>query len=153
MAEAKGAITLPLLALTGLLGLAAGIGGYTFLYAQGGSYVTDDPAACANCHVMQGQFDAWRRGPHHHVAVCNDCHVPSGPVARYLVKALNGWHHSSSFTTGNYPDAIRIREESRAIVEGQCRTCHADLVAAMEGGGRDNPISCIRCHESVGHLR
>lgn len=150
MAEAKGAITLPMLALTGLLGLAAGIGGYTFLYAQGGSYVTDDPAACANCHVMQGQFDGWQRGPHHHVAVCNDCHVPSGPVARYVVKALNGWHHSSSFTTGNYPDAIRIREESRAIVEGQCRTCHADLVASMEGGEQ---VSCIRCHESVGHLR
>lgn len=153
MAEAKGAITLPVLALTGLLGLAAGIGGYTFLYAEGGSYLTDDPAACANCHVMQPQFDGWLRGPHHHVAVCNDCHVPSGPVARYLVKALNGWHHSSAFTTGDYPDAVRIREESRAVVEGQCRSCHADLVASMEDGGQGNPISCIRCHESVGHLR
>jgi len=155
MAAARGAITLPMLALTGLLGLAAGIGGYTFLYAQGGAYLTDDPAACANCHVMQAQYDGWLRGPHHHAAVCNDCHVPSGAVARYAVKALNGWHHSSAFTTGNYPDAIRIRESSRQIVEGQCRACHADLVASMEGGGMQagDAISCIRCHESVGHLR
>jgi len=31
-----------------LLGLAAGLGGYTFLYAKGGSYLTNAPAACAN---------------------------------------------------------------------------------------------------------
>lgn len=36
-----------------LLGTAfvAGIGGYTFVYAKGGSDLTNDPAACANCHV------------------------------------------------------------------------------------------------------
>jgi cytochrome c nitrite reductase small subunit len=40
-----------------LVGLAVGVGGYTFVYAKGYSYLTNDPAACANCHVMnlQGQ--------------------------------------------------------------------------------------------------
>jgi cytochrome c nitrite reductase small subunit len=28
-------------------GVVAGIGGYTFVYAKGGSYLTNDPAACA----------------------------------------------------------------------------------------------------------
>jgi cytochrome c nitrite reductase small subunit len=149
MPAGTGAVALPMLALTALLGVVAGVGGYTFVYARGASYLTDDPAACANCHVMQQQYEGWRRGPHHAAAVCNDCHVPSGTLARAAVKALNGWHHSSAFTTGDYPDAIVIRESSREVVEGQCRTCHADLVAAM--GGPD--VSCIRCHESVGHLR
>jgi hypothetical protein len=35
-------------------------------------------------------------------------------------------------------------------VEGQCRHCHADMVLTMTAGGE---LSCIRCHESVGHLR
>src|SRR5688572_23773077 len=33
------------------IGAAAGVGGFTFVYAEGASYLTDDPAACANCHV------------------------------------------------------------------------------------------------------
>jgi len=32
-----------------LFGVVAGIGGYTFIYAKGGSYLTTDPAASANC--------------------------------------------------------------------------------------------------------
>jgi cytochrome c nitrite reductase small subunit len=149
MRTGTGAVALPMMAIVALAGAAAGIGGYTFFYARGASYLTDDPTACANCHVMQQQYDGWVRGPHHAVAVCNDCHVPSNPVAKAVVKTLNGWHHSSAFTTGDYPDAIVIRETSKAVVEGQCKTCHADLVAAM--GGED--VSCIRCHDSVGHLR
>ncbi len=143
-------LSFPALALAALLGVAAGIGGYAIVYAKGGSYMTDDPTACANCHVMQSHYDSWRKGPHHAAAVCNDCHTPFAPVAKYAVKALNGWHHSKAFTTGVYPDAIRMRETSRAVVEGQCRHCHADFVAGMEAGGE---VSCIRCHDSVGHLR
>ena len=39
------------------LGLAIGVGAYTFVYAQGYSYLTDNPAACANCHVMNDQYN------------------------------------------------------------------------------------------------
>jgi cytochrome c nitrite reductase small subunit len=45
------AITLALAVLTGAM---IGIGAYTFIYAKGYSYLTNNPAACANCHVMQG---------------------------------------------------------------------------------------------------
>jgi cytochrome c nitrite reductase small subunit len=41
--------------LGALAGLFLGLGAYTFLYAKGYSYLTNNPAACANCHVMQGQ--------------------------------------------------------------------------------------------------
>ncbi len=143
-------LTIPGLVLAALVGVAAGIGGYTFVYAKGYSYLGNDPASCANCHVMQSHYDGWRKGVHHATATCNDCHVPSAPLSKMAVKAQNGWHHSRAFTLGDFPDVIRIRDTSRSVVERQCRACHADLVASMEGGGE---VSCIRCHESVGHLR
>ena len=39
-------------------------------------YLTNDPAACANFHVMSEYYAAWMKGPHRSVAVCNDCHAP-----------------------------------------------------------------------------
>jgi cytochrome c nitrite reductase small subunit len=35
-----------------ILGVAVGLAAYTFIYAKGYSYLTNNPAACANCHVM-----------------------------------------------------------------------------------------------------
>jgi cytochrome c nitrite reductase small subunit len=57
-------------------GLLLGLGGYTFVYARGASYLTNDPQACVNCHVMREQFDGWQRSSHRRAAVCNDCHAP-----------------------------------------------------------------------------
>ena len=52
----------------GILGVAVGLAAYTFVYAKGYSYLTNNPAACANCHVMQAQYDAWMKSSHHSVA-------------------------------------------------------------------------------------
>ena len=34
-------------------------GAFTFVYAKGLSYLTPDPRACLNCHVMYSQYDGW----------------------------------------------------------------------------------------------
>jgi cytochrome c nitrite reductase small subunit len=141
--------TLAVTAVAAAVGLAAGLGGYTFVYAKGYSYAGDDPRTCGNCHVLGGHLAAWQKAPHHAAATCNDCHLPASPPAHYAVKAENGWHHSSTFTVGGAPDVIRARAETRAVVEGQCRHCHADVADAMGGDG----VSCVRCHASVGHLQ
>jgi cytochrome c nitrite reductase small subunit len=142
-------LSLPVLAAA-LLGVAAGFGGYAFAYAKGASYLGNDPASCANCHVMTGHYDGWQKAPHHAAATCNDCHVPEAGVPKVLTKATNGYHHSMAFTVGGFPDAIRARPESREVIEGRCRSCHEAVVQAMTAGG---DVSCIRCHDSVGHLR
>ncbi len=36
------------------LGVALGVGSYTFVYAKGWSYMTNNPAACVNCHFRAG---------------------------------------------------------------------------------------------------
>ncbi len=137
-----------------VLGLAAGIGFYTFAYARGASYLTDDPGACANCHVMEEQFAGWTKSSHRSVAVCNDCHTPPGLIPKYATKALNGWNHSFAFTTGRFPDPIRITARNRRVTEAACRKCHASIVETIDGHAEsaDLQLSCIRCHRNVGHL-
>jgi cytochrome c nitrite reductase small subunit len=144
-----------LLAAALLVGFVAGIGSYTFLYAKGYSYLTNDPAACANCHVMQDHFDAWTRASHRSVAVCNDCHTPPGLVPKYLTKAQNGFWHSFYFTTGNYPDPLRITARNHRVTERACRTCHAELTASIDPAHADTAgqgLQCSSCHNDVGHI-
>lgn len=132
-----------------LIGIVIGVGGYTFIYAKGYSYLTNDPAACANCHAMQAYYASWSRGPHRMAAACNDCHTPHGLIGKYATKASNGARHSFYFTTGRYPENIEIASRSREVVEAACHRCHADVVSQIEHGGR---VACIRCHSDVGHL-
>ena len=136
------------------IGMAVGVGAYTFVYARGYSYLTDDPAACANCHIMQEQFNAWVKSSHRSVAVCNDCHTPPRFVGKYATKAQNGFWHSYYFTTGWFEDNIQITPRGRAVTEEACRKCHEDIVQGIEGphSGEKGEMSCIRCHNSVGHM-
>ncbi len=144
-----------------LLGLAGGLGGFTFWYAQGASYLSNDPEACANCHVMRDQLNGWSRGPHHAVATCNDCHTPHDFAGKWLSKASNGYHHSLAFTTGDFHEPIQIKAANRQVTEAACRTCHAQIVQGIDPladahGGADvpagqEPLECLRCHAGIGH--
>jgi cytochrome c nitrite reductase small subunit len=135
------------------LGLAAGVGGYTFIYARGVAYLTNDPAACANCHIMREHFEGWIKSTHRIAAVCNDCHTPPGILAKYTTKASNGFWHSFAFTSGRFPEPLRINPHNRDIAERACRECHRDIVEAIDGPHQTSGrLSCIRCHAAVGHL-
>ena len=136
-----------------LTGAAIGTGVYVFVYAKGASYLTNDPAACANCHVMTDQYSAWRASSHRTVAVCNDCHTPPGLIGKYQTKMLNGWNHSFAFTTGRFHEPIQINARNLDVTERACRGCHQDIVDAIAHGQDGAPVTdCIRCHRSVGHL-
>ena len=138
-----------------LVGITIGIGGYTFVYAKGYSYITNDPQACANCHVMRDHYTAWTRSSHRSVAVCNDCHTPPGTIPKYISKAQNGFWHSFYFTTGTYPDPIRITPRNQAITETACRKCHTELTESIDpfhtSTGRGG-LTCTSCHNEVGHI-
>jgi len=135
------------------LGLTVGIGAYTFVYAKGGSYLSNDPRACANCHIMQDHLDGWIKSSHRSVATCNDCHAPPGLIPKYFTKADHGFFHSLAFTTGKFHDPIQIKDRSRRVTEGACRRCHRDIVHDIEiVKTAGNEISCLRCHANVGHM-
>lgn len=145
---------LPGTVLAAAFGLLAGAGGFTAWYAEGASYLSNDPRACTNCHVMREEFDGWQKASHHGVAVCNDCHLPHDSLlAKLWVKGENGFWHSTRFTLQDFHEPIRIRPKNRDVLNANCARCHADLVAAIHEGGREEPgaLGCVRCHAAVGH--
>ena len=137
-----------------VIGITVGVGAFTFGYARGYSYLANDPAACANCHIMQDHFDAWTRSSHRAVATCNDCHTEHTLIPKYITKARNGFWHSYYFTVGGYPDPLRITPRNHAVTESACRSCHAELTASIDSAGADarSALSCTSCHSTVGHI-
>jgi cytochrome c nitrite reductase small subunit len=145
--------TKPLVFLAAAAGVLLGIGGYTFLYAEGLSYMSDDPEVCINCHIMQPQYDSWQKSSHHAVAVCVDCHLPHDFVGKYTAKAENGWHHSKAFTLQNFHEPIMIKAPNARVLQDNCLACHEDLAHELVSGvnGSAEEVRCVHCHITVGH--
>lgn len=141
-----------LVLLAVVTGIAAGVGGYTMVYAEGLSYMSSDPKVCANCHIMNSQYDSWQKSSHHTVAGCVDCHLPHDFVGKWTAKALNGYSHSKGFTMQDFKEPIQIKPGNSRILQDNCLACHGDLVheAAAETG-RGDEFTCVHCHQSVGH--
>lgn len=142
-----------LIALAVAIGIAGGVGLFTFRYAEGLSYFSTDPKACVNCHIMRPQYSAWLTSSHHRVATCIDCHLPHAFIPKYLAKAENGYRHSKEFTAQTFPEPIAIRARGREILQENCVHCHDGLVHDIAGGARGerDQLSCVHCHLSVGH--
>lgn len=125
-----------------------GVSLFAFGYGEGLSYLSTDPAACANCHIMQPQLDSYFKASHHAVATCNDCHLPHDYVQKYLAKVSNGWNHSVAFTTGRFNEPITIKEGNAQILQNNCLACHGALVHDLVTGQQ---LRCVHCHKTVGH--
>lgn len=140
-----------------LIGAFVGLSLYAFDYAEGTSYLSDDPRACVNCHVMRDQYDGWLKAGHHAHATCNDCHVPHTSIfAKYYVKAEHGYRHSKGFTFQDFHEPIRITAHSRDVVRENCVRCHAPMVSEITrpgalGDADHSGGDCLHCHAHVGH--
>lgn len=136
----------------GALGILGGLGAFTFGYGDGAAYLTNNPASCANCHVMQSHYDSWSKSSHHGVATCNDCHLPHDFLGKWITKGDNGFFHSLAFTTNDFHEPIQIKPRNRAVTQQACLHCHADYVDHMlpEVPGGQMQL-CVHCHGSVGH--
>lgn len=141
------------MAVVVLLGVAAGVGLYTFGYAEGFSYFSTDPKACVNCHIMGSEYDSWSKSSHHAVAKCVDCHLPHDLVGKYIAKGENGLNHSMAFTFQNFHEPIQITPKNARILQDNCLNCHQDMVHQLVAGvttDRD-AVKCVHCHADVGH--
>jgi cytochrome c nitrite reductase small subunit len=144
-----------------VVGIPIGVGLFTFRYAEGLSYFSNDPKACTNCHIMNEQYDSWAKSGHHHVAVCNDCHLPHQVIPKLIAKSRNGWNHSSAFTLQNFHEPIMISQKNAEILQENCLRCHESFVhdiTIMQAGANDtdreraqDTVSCVHCHKGVGH--
>jgi cytochrome c nitrite reductase small subunit len=140
------------LAVALMLGLLAGLGFFTFIYGHGASYLSNDPAACKNCHIMQDHYDAWLNSSHKDVATCNDCHLPHNFLGKWITKTDNGFFHSLAFTTGDFHEPIQIKPRNARVTQNACLHCHGNFVQNMlpqKPGG--DMLFCVKCHSDVGH--
>jgi cytochrome c nitrite reductase small subunit len=142
------------LLFAGMFGALVGLGAFTFGYGKGAAYLSSDPRACVNCHVMQDHFDAWQHSSHHRVATCNDCHLPHHPIGKWVTKADNGFFHSLAFTLMNFHDPIQIKPRNRRVTQGTCLHCHESVVHQMlPEDPNGEMLACIHCHRDVGHAQ
>jgi len=130
-----------------------GLGGFTFMYAEGLSYLSPDPKACVNCHIMRPEYDSWQKASHHNVAVCVDCHLPHSLLPKYIAKADNGFRHSKGFTLQDFHEPIMITEKNKRILQENCLACHDQMVHDLVPGATFaiDVVYCVHCHRSVGH--
>lgn len=137
-----------------MFGMLGGLGAFTFGYGNGAAYLTNDPAACANCHIMQSHYDSWLQSSHENVATCNDCHLPHNFIGKWITKADNGFFHSLAFTTNRFHEPIQVKPRNQRVTQQACLHCHADLVDPLlpDEPGADM-LQCVSCHSDVGHAQ
>jgi len=144
-----------------LLGVFVGLVLFTLHAGRARSYLSDEPSACVNCHVMAPYYATWQNGSHGRFTVCNDCHVPQDNVIeKYLFKASDGLRHSFMFTFRLEPQVIRIHEAGRDAVQRNCIRCHSEQIhpisvraitaQAIQEHGEGY---CWDCHRETPHGR
>src|SRR5438105_1499224 len=116
MKRALGKSRLALIAAAAV-GILLGAGTFTFDYGHGLSYFNPDPASCANCHIMNSEYDSWQKSTHHTVARCVDCHLPHETIPKYIAKGENGFWHSYGFTFQNFHEPIQIKPRNSHILQ------------------------------------
>lgn len=137
------------------LGVLFGTGAYVANISRATSYLSDDPTACINCHIMKPYYASWQHSSHARVAKCNDCHVPhESALAKYLYKAKDGLRHSTIFTLRKEPQVLRATEEARHVIQANCVRCHSQIVSEVQSfDPHKSDRSCIECHREVPHGR
>ena len=140
---------LPFLIALGATVLALGV----FIFVTDApAYAGSEPETCANCHVMDSQYENWYHAPHEKFTKCVDCHLPhENIVVYYLEKGRQGAKDVYAFTTGNIPVAIRASEKTKGIIQSNCIRCHEETVESVTMGAQPFDRYCWDCHRAMSH--
>ena len=127
------------------------------------SYLSSDPKACINCHVMNTQYATWQHSAHKEYATCIDCHLPTDSFfEKYKAKTVDGWNHSVAFTANTYNHTMKISDYGAKRVQENCISCHSSLTSSItsnaakyhnfdDTSGVESGRKCWDCHKSVPH--
>ncbi|MDH5610127.1 MAG: cytochrome c nitrite reductase small subunit [Cyclobacteriaceae bacterium] len=144
---------------TFFVAIIVGMGLFLIDFSNASSYLSDDPQACVNCHIMQPQYITWTHSSHREVANCNACHVPQGNVFnKYFFKAKDGMNHASIFTARAEAEVIRALPPSVEVIQNNCIRCHQDQVTdaklasfVVDHVQNRTDRTCWECHRDVPH--
>lgn len=142
-----------------LIAVLVGMGIFLAKEASIVSYMSDNPQACVNCHVMIPVYNSWMHSSHRERASCNDCHVPQDNLFnKYVFKAKDGLFHSTIFTARMEPEVMFMREESEKVVQDNCIRCHVQQITQSKYYGwlenhKENRTqrNCWSCHQELPH--
>ncbi len=108
---------------------------------------TSKPKFCANCHVMELQYEAWSRSSHQKVW-CVDCHLPhDSSFSYYLWKGIDGTKDLIYFYSGLVPKEIYASPHARRTIKANCIRCHQTTVSRINTEGK----KCWECHRDMVH--
>lgn len=136
---------------------------YMAYIAKAWSYLSKDPKACINCHVMNTQYATWQHSAHGVAEVtCVECHLPTDSFFnKYKAKAVDGWNHTLAFTFDTYDHAIQISDDGASRVQKNCISCHKSLTSTLgsnadkyhnfDEGYVENGRECWSCHKGTPH--
>lgn len=143
-----------------LAGMIGG-GGVLLLYMlRAHTYLTDDPAACVNCHIMAPYYATWFHSSHSRNATCNDCHVPhENAIKKWTFKGMDGMRHVGVFLLKGEHQVIQALPESAQVIMNNCIRCHTQLNTEFVSTGRIDYMkaqvgegkACWDCHRDVPH--
>ena len=141
------------------IGIVTGLAFFMAKEASLVSYMSDDPLACVNCHVMTPMYNSWMHSSHREWASCNDCHVPHDNIVnKYFFKAKDGLFHASVFTARAEPEVMFMREASQEVVQNNCIRCHVQQITQIKYDGwlenhKENRTErkCWSCHQELPH--
>lgn len=142
-----------------LIAVLVGMGIFLAKEASIVSYMSDNPQACVNCHVMTPVYNSWMHSSHRERASCNDCHVPQDNLFnKYFFKAKDGLFHATIFTARMEPEVMFMREESEKVVQDNCIRCHVQQITQVKYYGwlenhKENRTqrNCWSCHQELPH--
>ncbi|WP_315352973.1 cytochrome c nitrite reductase small subunit [Phocaeicola abscessus] len=143
-----------------LMGIIVGAGGLFLYMLRAHSYLTDEPSACVNCHIMTPYYATWMHSSHSRNATCNDCHVPhDNLVSKWFFKGKDGMNHVSVFLAKGEPQVIQAHEASSQVIMNNCIRCHTQLNTEFVKTGRIDYMmsqagagkACWDCHRDVPH--
>lgn len=142
------------------LGVLVGGGGLFLYLLRAHTYLTDDPAACVNCHIMGPYYATWFHSSHGRDATCNDCHVPQENfVKKWAFKGKDGTRHIAVFVTRGEKQVLRANDQSAQVIMNNCIRCHTQLNTEFVSAGRVDFMmskvgegkACWDCHRNSGH--
>lgn len=143
-----------------IAGILTGGGGLFLYLLRAHTYLTDDPSACVNCHIMAPYYATWFHSSHSRNTTCNDCHVPHENAARkWFFKGMDGMRHVAVFLTKGEPQVIKAHEASSQVIMNNCIRCHYQLNTELVKTGRIDYMmaqvgagkACWDCHKNVPH--
>ena len=108
---------------------------------------SESPDFCAQCHVMESEYEAWIHSGAHRRKKCVDCHLPNENMAiHYVWKSIDGLKDVAFFYSGRVPERIKLTSHGAEVLQANCIRCHQVTVEFI-----NHDRKCWECHRTIAH--